>query len=259
MSNMFTDDLPPKTALSVASALICRLFFESCSLFFLMYAQSRLVTSVRGIGLPPTTAARVSLGCTGFMNAAFGFRLLAAFFAMSSPCVGRQSRPPAAAGSSRRHAAWLPHSMNAFPLWYQRKHSRSVVRPFQPFPAVLPVQPFYCPRPDVAAAFFTHSAIVFHSGSFCDCQCFPPGWNSVPPASCASGIISSRLFVGTPGTTKRATISKFFRDSSSLYAVRPAGSGCSRNAVPVEGQTEQRAWPGRFSVKSGWILVLKVS
>jgi hypothetical protein len=38
---------------------------------------------VRGIGFEPTTSASVALGCTGFMNAAFGFLLL--FFAMSSP------------------------------------------------------------------------------------------------------------------------------------------------------------------------------
>ena len=36
MSNMFTDDLPPKTVFSVASALIMRRFFLSCSPFFLM-------------------------------------------------------------------------------------------------------------------------------------------------------------------------------------------------------------------------------
>src|SRR6185436_6784039 len=86
------------------------------------------------------------------------------------------------------------------------------------------------PRPLVAAAFFTHSDNVFHSGSFCDSQCFPPGWNSVPPASCASGIVSSRLFDGTPGTTNLAAISKFLRVSSSVYAERPGGNGCSRNA-----------------------------
>src|SRR5262245_8507662 len=38
-----------------------------------MYAQSRLVTSVRGIGLLPTTSASAALGCTGLMNAAEGF------------------------------------------------------------------------------------------------------------------------------------------------------------------------------------------
>src|SRR5207247_10397804 len=52
-----------------------------------------LVTSVRGIGFEPTTSDSTALGCTGFMKAAFGFRLLAAFFAMSSPCEGRASSP----------------------------------------------------------------------------------------------------------------------------------------------------------------------
>jgi hypothetical protein len=36
------------------------------------------VSSVRGIALLPTTALKVASGCTGFMNAAFGFRF---FFA----------------------------------------------------------------------------------------------------------------------------------------------------------------------------------
>jgi len=36
ISNMFTEALPPKTAFSVASALIMRRFLASCSLFFLM-------------------------------------------------------------------------------------------------------------------------------------------------------------------------------------------------------------------------------
>ena len=36
ISNMLTDDLPPNTAFSVLSALIIRLFFLSCSPFFLM-------------------------------------------------------------------------------------------------------------------------------------------------------------------------------------------------------------------------------
>src|SRR4029453_17096129 len=74
ISNMLTEDLPPNTVLSVSSALIIRLFLVSCSLFFLMYAHSRLVTSVRGIGLAPTTSCRAGLGFTGRMNAALGFR-----------------------------------------------------------------------------------------------------------------------------------------------------------------------------------------
>src|SRR4029077_9973292 len=36
ISNMLTEDLPPNTTLSGASALIIRLFFLSCSPFFLM-------------------------------------------------------------------------------------------------------------------------------------------------------------------------------------------------------------------------------
>src|SRR5207253_5811882 len=54
--------------------------FWSFRRFFLMYSQIFLVTSVRGIGLSPTTAASCGLGFIGFMNAAFGARL-AAFLA----------------------------------------------------------------------------------------------------------------------------------------------------------------------------------
>jgi hypothetical protein len=46
-----------------------------------MYAHSFLVTSVRGIGFEPTTVASCGLGVIGFMNAAFGVRFLAVFFA----------------------------------------------------------------------------------------------------------------------------------------------------------------------------------
>ena len=90
ISNMLTVALPPKTGLSAASALIIRLFFLSWRPFFLMYAHSFYVTSVRGIGFEPTTSDSAALGCTGFMKAALGFRLLAAFFAISSP---GQERP----------------------------------------------------------------------------------------------------------------------------------------------------------------------
>src|SRR5713226_7393079 len=72
ISNMLTVALPPNTAFRLSSALIMRLFFLSCRPFFLMYAHSFFVTSVRGIAFDPTTAASLSLGCTGFMNAAFG-------------------------------------------------------------------------------------------------------------------------------------------------------------------------------------------
>src|SRR5262245_13356427 len=88
MAHMFTDDLPPNTALSLSSSLIIRLFFLSCRPFFLMYAHSFLVTSVRGIAFAPTTSASVPLGVTGLMKAAFGLRAVfffAVFFAMRSP------------------------------------------------------------------------------------------------------------------------------------------------------------------------------
>src|SRR5213596_2905215 len=80
ISNMLTVALPPNTVFSLSSALMLRLFFGSCRSFFLMYCQSRLVTSVRGIGLLPITSASWGLGCIGFMNAAFAFR--AVFFAV---------------------------------------------------------------------------------------------------------------------------------------------------------------------------------
>src|SRR5215510_2639370 len=86
ISNMLTCALPPNTCLSASSDLIIRLFFLSCRPFFLMYAHSFLVSSVRGSGFEPTTSDSAASGVTGFMKAAFGFRLLAAFLAMSSPC-----------------------------------------------------------------------------------------------------------------------------------------------------------------------------
>ena len=61
--------------------MIMRLFCLSCRPFFLMYAHSFFVTSVRGIAFAPTTIASAALGIIGFMNAAFGFRLEAFFFA----------------------------------------------------------------------------------------------------------------------------------------------------------------------------------
>jgi hypothetical protein len=81
ISNIDTCFLPPKTAFSLSSALIMRLFASSCSLDFLMYSQIFLVTSVRGSGLAPITAASTADGVIGFMNAALGLRGAAAFFA----------------------------------------------------------------------------------------------------------------------------------------------------------------------------------
>src|ERR1700693_5215773 len=49
-----------------------------------MYPHSLLVTSVRGMGLLPITAANVALGIIGFMKAAFGLRLAAGFLAFGA-------------------------------------------------------------------------------------------------------------------------------------------------------------------------------
>src|SRR5476649_3032798 len=49
-----------------------------------MYPHSLLVTSVRGIGLLPITAASVELMFIGFMKAAFGLRLVAGFLAFAA-------------------------------------------------------------------------------------------------------------------------------------------------------------------------------
>src|SRR4029450_2629327 len=87
ISNIETCFLPPKTAISAPSALIIRRFFLSCRPFFLMYAQSFLVSSVRGRPFEPTTSASFASGVTGRMNAAFGFRFdffFAAFLAIES-------------------------------------------------------------------------------------------------------------------------------------------------------------------------------
>src|SRR4029453_15073468 len=70
ISNMLTTLLPPKTGLRAASAWMLRRFLASWSLFFLMYAQSFLVTSVRGIGLAPTTPATAALRVTRLLNPA---------------------------------------------------------------------------------------------------------------------------------------------------------------------------------------------
>src|SRR5690606_18566223 len=85
---MVTDFLPLKTAFSLSSARMTVFALGSWSLFFLMYSQSFLVSSVRGSGLEPTTAARAASGWTGFMNAALGLRVV--FLAIST--VGPRGR-----------------------------------------------------------------------------------------------------------------------------------------------------------------------
>src|SRR6478672_974155 len=76
ISNIETLPLPPKTALSLSSALIMRRSLASWRPFRLMYCQSFFVTSVRGMALLPTTAPSAGEICIGLMKAAFGVRFL---------------------------------------------------------------------------------------------------------------------------------------------------------------------------------------
>src|SRR5687767_5732744 len=76
-----------------------------------MYAQRRFVTSVRGIGLSPTTGASAGPIVTGRMNAAFGLRadffaffmtffagfFAAFFFAISTPWKTHNASRPSVA------------------------------------------------------------------------------------------------------------------------------------------------------------------
>src|SRR6187431_1974701 len=81
MPNMLMG-LTPTTAFSFASALIIVFLTLSCRPFFLMYSHTFFVTSVRGSGLSPMTAASAGLGVIAFMKAALGVRFFAgAFFA----------------------------------------------------------------------------------------------------------------------------------------------------------------------------------
>src|SRR5215217_7178621 len=81
ISNIETCALPPKTAFSLSSALIIWRLSAACRSAFLMYSQTFFVTSVRGSGLLPTTAASSAEGVSSFMNAALGLRAAAGFFA----------------------------------------------------------------------------------------------------------------------------------------------------------------------------------
>src|SRR5450830_611472 len=96
ISNMDTCFLPPKTAFSLSSALMLRLFSASCRLCFLMYSHTFLVTSVRGIAAAPMTAANVGEIVIGFMNAAFG--LAAASFLGAAAALAATGFFAAAAG-----------------------------------------------------------------------------------------------------------------------------------------------------------------
>jgi hypothetical protein len=93
---MVTWLLPPNNGRSFSSALMARRFLASCRPFLLMYAQSLLMTWVRGIGLLPMTAASFALGVNGLMNAGFGLRLaedfLFALLAVFFRAAGRFAR-----------------------------------------------------------------------------------------------------------------------------------------------------------------------
>src|SRR5215212_11715291 len=70
---MLTLLLPPKTAWSLSSARISRLFSGFWRLLALMYSHTLLTTSVRGSGEEPTTAASSFDGCSGFIRAGLTF------------------------------------------------------------------------------------------------------------------------------------------------------------------------------------------
>src|SRR6202045_561972 len=77
ISNIETTFLPSNTASSFSSARMLRLSLGSWSSCLRMYSQSFLVSSVRGSGSLPTTAASAASGCTGLLRAFLG---VAAFF-----------------------------------------------------------------------------------------------------------------------------------------------------------------------------------
>src|SRR3989344_2324225 len=74
ISNIVTSLLPPKTAFSLSSARIFRLFFGFWRSCFLMYSQIFLTTWERGIGPAPTTASRSASRLRGFDKAGLSAR-----------------------------------------------------------------------------------------------------------------------------------------------------------------------------------------
>src|ERR1700687_1221436 len=69
ISNIETTFLPSNTASRFSSARTLRLSLGSWSSCLRMYSQSFLVSSVRGSGSLPTTAASAASGCTGLLRA----------------------------------------------------------------------------------------------------------------------------------------------------------------------------------------------
>src|SRR5260370_22915483 len=122
ISNIETTFLPSNIASSVSSARMLRFSLGSWSSCLRMSSQSFLVSSVRGSGSLPTTAASAASGCTGLLRAFLGE---AAFFgvgigqleraelgsqAKNQPCFQRFAEAP------RRISAdspWPVHSRAA--------------------------------------------------------------------------------------------------------------------------------------------------
>src|SRR5207247_9664493 len=75
-------------------------------------------------------------------------------------------------------------------------------------------------------ACWTHSAMIFQSGSSLERNCRPPLWKRSPPASAASGCKRNGLEAGVPGTTRFDTVSKLRRDCSTVHVAAPGESGC---------------------------------
>src|SRR3954465_1558683 len=98
---MLTLSLPPKTARSLSSARISRLFAGFCRLLAWIYSHTLLTTSVRGRGDDPTTAASSFEGCSGFARAGFGF--LAALASVIAKVLKYASLPFAGA---KRAGPW---------------------------------------------------------------------------------------------------------------------------------------------------------
>ena len=67
--------------------------------------------------------------------------------------------------------------------------------------------------------------------------------------------------MGTPGFTSPRTMSKFFRDASTLQVAAPSGSGSRRRRVPTlpPWQVRHVCRPSRLAVKIGCTRVRNVS
>ena len=120
ISNIVTWALP-KMGFSLASALMLRLFTLSCSLLALMYSHTFLVTSVRGTGLAPITAASSALGVMAFMKAALGVRFLAGAAAFLAGAAAFFAGAAFLAGAAFFAGAFFAVAMVADPLCWKSR------------------------------------------------------------------------------------------------------------------------------------------